>query len=154
MSRQLGVPFLGPIPLDAEVVMSGDSGEPIVASKPDSAASKAYGSIADRLTKQLGARFGEGGSTPAGARVISQVIESFALHPAIVDGSGLSRGDRSSPGQVVALLRKPDVIQVKVPVKYVGFDIPNEFVVGYGLDYAERFRNLPFVGTLAPHVYS
>ena len=36
---------------------------------------------------------------------------------------------------------------------YVGFDIPNEFVVGYGLDYAERYRNLPFVGTLAPHVY-
>jgi hypothetical protein len=41
-----------------------------------------------------------------------------------------------------------------VPVRYVGFDIPNEFVVGYGLDYAERYRNLPFVGTLAPHVYT
>ena len=40
-----------------------------------------------------------------------------------------------------------------VPLKYVGFDIPNEFVVGYGLDYAERYRNLRFVGTLAPHVY-
>ena len=38
--------------------------------------------------------------------------------------------------------------------QYVGFDIPNEFVVGYGLDYAEKYRNLPFVGTLAPHVYS
>jgi hypothetical protein len=40
-----------------------------------------------------------------------------------------------------------------VDVAYVGFDIANEFVVGYGLDYAERYRNLPFIGTLAPHVY-
>jgi hypoxanthine phosphoribosyltransferase len=39
-------------------------------------------------------------------------------------------------------------------VRYVGFDIPNEFVVGYGLDYAEQYRNLRCVGTLAPHVYS
>jgi hypoxanthine phosphoribosyltransferase len=39
-------------------------------------------------------------------------------------------------------------------VKYIGFDIPNEFVIGYGLDYAERYRNVPFVGTLAAHVYS
>jgi hypothetical protein len=40
-----------------------------------------------------------------------------------------------------------------VEVAYTGFDIANEFVVGYGLDYAERYRNLPFIGTLAPHVY-
>ncbi len=63
----------------------------------------------------------------------------------------LSRGPASV--EVFALLRKPDAAQVDVPVRYVGFDIPSEFVVGYGLDYAERFRNLPFVGTLAPHVY-
>ena len=55
---------------------------------------------------------------------------------------------RSAP-----LLRKPDAAKVPIDVKYVGFDIPNEFVVGYGLDYAERYRNLPFVGTLAPQVY-
>ena len=55
--------------------------------------------------------------------------------------------------EVVALLRKPDAIQVKVPVKYVGFDIPNEFVVGYGLDYAERYRELPYVGVLKSSVY-
>lgn len=63
-----------------------------------------------------------------------------------------SRGPASV--EVAALLRKPDAAKVEVPVRYVGFDIPNEFVVGYGLDYAERYRNLPFVGTLAEHVYS
>jgi hypoxanthine phosphoribosyltransferase len=56
--------------------------------------------------------------------------------------------------EVVALLRKPDAVRVDVPVKYVGFDIPNEFVVGYGLDYAERYRDLPYIGTLKPEVYT
>ena len=55
--------------------------------------------------------------------------------------------------KVCALLRKPDAAKVEIDVTYVGFDIPSEFVVGYGLDYAEKYRNLPFVGTLAPHVY-
>ena len=55
---------------------------------------------------------------------------------------------------VVALLRKPEAIKVDVPVRYVGFDIPNEFVVGYGLDYAERYREMPYVGVLRPEVYS
>ena len=56
--------------------------------------------------------------------------------------------------EICALLRKPDALQMSVDVKYVGFDIPNEFVVGYGLDYADRYRNLREVATLAPHVYS
>jgi hypoxanthine phosphoribosyltransferase len=56
--------------------------------------------------------------------------------------------------EVCALLRKPDAISVEVPVKYVGFDIPNEFVVGYGLDYAERYRDLPYIGTLDRKVYA
>ena len=55
--------------------------------------------------------------------------------------------------KVCTLLRKPDAAKVAIDVEWVGFDIPNEFVVGYGLDYAEKYRNLPFVGTLAPHVY-
>jgi len=56
--------------------------------------------------------------------------------------------------EVVALFRKPDANKVTVPVKYVGFDLPNEFVVGYGLDYAERYREVPFVGVLRPEVYA
>jgi hypoxanthine phosphoribosyltransferase len=56
--------------------------------------------------------------------------------------------------EVVALLRKPDAVKVHVPVKYVGFDISNEFVVGYGLDYAERYRDLPYIGRLKPAVYA
>jgi len=63
-----------------------------------------------------------------------------------------SRGPASV--EVCALLRKPEAAQVDVPVKYVGFDIASEFVVGYGLDYAERYRDLPFVGRLRPEVYA
>ncbi len=55
--------------------------------------------------------------------------------------------------EICTLLRKPDAVKVELDVRYVGFDIPNEFVIGFGLDYAERYRNLPFIGTLAPHVY-
>jgi len=63
-----------------------------------------------------------------------------------------SRGPASV--EVLTMLRKPDAVKVAVDVKYVGYDIPNEFVVGYGLDYAEKYRNLRVVGKLAPHVYS
>jgi len=63
-----------------------------------------------------------------------------------------SRGAASI--EVFALLRKPEAAKVHVDCKYVGFDIPNDFVVGYGLDYDERYRNLRDVAVLAPHVYS
>ena len=56
--------------------------------------------------------------------------------------------------EIFTLLRKPDAVKVDIEPRYVGFDIPNEFVVGYGLDYAQRYRNLRCVGTLSPHVYS
>ena len=62
-----------------------------------------------------------------------------------------SRGTKSV--EVAALLRKPDAARVDIDVKYIGFDIPSEFVIGYGLDYAENYRNLPYVGVLSRSVY-
>ena len=62
-----------------------------------------------------------------------------------------SRGPASV--RVCVLLRKPSAARMDVDVTYTGFDIDDAFVIGYGLDYAERYRNMPFVGTLAPHVY-
>ena len=82
--------------------------------------------------------------------IVEDVIDSgLTLHWLTRNLS--SRGAASV--EIAALLRKPEAAKVAVDVKYVGFDIPNDFVVGYGLDYAEKYRNLPFVGTLAPHVY-
>ena len=52
--------------------------------------------------------------------------------------------------EICALLTKPERREVEVPLRYVGFEIPNRFVIGYGLDYAERYRNLPYVGVLDP----
>lgn len=63
----------------------------------------------------------------------------------------LSRGAASV--KIATLLRKPEALKVDISVDYVGFDLPNEFLVGYGLDYAEKYRNLDCVATLAPHVY-
>ena len=63
-----------------------------------------------------------------------------------------SRGPASV--EIFALLRKPDAAKVAIDARYVGFEIPNAFVVGYGLDYAERYRNLRSVAVLAPHVYA
>ena len=63
-----------------------------------------------------------------------------------------SRGAASV--EVLTLLRKPDAVKVEVKTKYIGFDIPSEFVVGYGLDYAEHYRNLREIGVLSPTVYS
>ena len=54
--------------------------------------------------------------------------------------------------EVCALLTKPTRREIDVPVRYVGFEIPNKFVVGYGLDFAERYRNLPYVGVLDEHL--
>lgn len=56
--------------------------------------------------------------------------------------------------EIMAMFRKPDAMKTDIDVRYIGFDLPNRFVVGYGLDYAGRYRNLTDVGVLAPHVYS
>ena len=98
-----------------------------------------------RILKDL-----DGDITGRNVLVVEDIIDS-GLTLSWLLRNLLSRGPASV--EVFALLRKPDAAQVDVPVRYVGFDIPSEFVVGYGLDFDERFRNLPFVGTLAPHVY-
>jgi hypoxanthine phosphoribosyltransferase len=63
------------------------------------------------------------------------------------------RGRRPASLEVCALLKKTGIQRVPLDVKYVGFEIPPDFVVGYGLDFAERFRNLPYVGVLRPEAY-
>lgn len=55
--------------------------------------------------------------------------------------------------EVATLLRKKNLAQAEIDCKYVGFECPDEFIVGYGLDYAERYRNLPYIGVLKPEVY-
>ena len=64
------------------------------------------------------------------------------------------RARRPASLEVLALLRKPEAARAAVDVAHVGFDLPDEFVVGYGLDYAERYRDLPYVGVLRPEVYA
>lgn len=64
----------------------------------------------------------------------------------------ISRGAASV--EILAILRKPEAAKVDVSVKYVGFEIPSDFVVGYGLDFDEKYRNLSFIGVLAKHMYS
>jgi len=66
-----------------------------------------------------------------------------------------SLGSRNAASvEIATLLRKPEALTMPVEPRYIGWDIPNEFVVGYGLDYREKYRNLRDIGTLAPHVYS
>jgi hypoxanthine phosphoribosyltransferase len=63
------------------------------------------------------------------------------------------RARRPRSLEVAALLQKKDIQQVPIDLRYLGFDIPNEFVIGYGLDFAERYRNLPYIATLKPEAY-
>jgi hypoxanthine phosphoribosyltransferase len=83
--------------------------------------------------------------------IVEDIIDS-GLTLSWLRGNLASRGAASV--EICALLRKPDAAKVHVDCKYVGFDIPSEIVVGYGLDYAERYRNLRDVAVLAPHVYA
>jgi hypoxanthine phosphoribosyltransferase len=82
--------------------------------------------------------------------VVEDIVDSGLTLSWLV-GNLRSRGPASV--RVCVMLRKPAAATMDVDVAYTGFDIADEFVVGYGLDYAERYRNLPFIGTLAPHVY-
>ena len=83
--------------------------------------------------------------------IVEDIIDS-GLTLSYLMSNLASRGPASL--EIMTMFRKPEAAKIDVPVKYVGFDIPNEFVVGYGLDYDEQYRNLRVIGTLAPHVYS
>jgi hypoxanthine phosphoribosyltransferase len=110
--------------------------------------------------------YGTGTTSSGVVRILKDLDRDIAgQHVLIVEDiidSGLTlswllknlRSRQPASIEVVALLRKPDAVQVPVPVTYVCFDIPNEFVVGYGLDYAERYRDLPYIGRLRPAVYN
>ena len=83
--------------------------------------------------------------------IVEDIIDSGLTLSWLV--GNLKSRDPASVAIAKAMLRKPSSSQMDVDVAYTGFEIPDEFVVGYGLDYAERYRNLPFIGTLAPEVY-
>jgi hypoxanthine phosphoribosyltransferase len=110
--------------------------------------------------------YGSGTKSSGVVRILKDLdVDISGRHVLIVEDivdSGLtlswikSNLESRSPAsvEICTLLRKPDAAKVDVDVKWVGFEIPNEFVVGYGLDYDEAYRGLRVVGTLAPHVYS
>lgn len=83
--------------------------------------------------------------------IVEDIIDSGLTLSWLLDNFA-SRGAASI--EVCALLRKPEAAKVHIDCKYVGFDIPTDFVVGYGLDFDERYRNLRDVAVLAPHVYA
>ena len=83
--------------------------------------------------------------------VVDEIIDTGLTLSWLI--SNLSSRNAASV-EIATLLRKPEALAMPVEPKYVGWDIPNEFVVGYGLDYNEKYRNLRCIGTLAPHVYS
>jgi hypoxanthine phosphoribosyltransferase len=83
--------------------------------------------------------------------IVEDIIDSGLTLSWLLDNFA-SRGAASI--EVCALLRKPEAAKVEIDCKYVGFDIPTDFVVGYGLDFDERYRNLRDVAVLAPHVYA
>ena len=83
--------------------------------------------------------------------IVEDIIDS-GLTLSWLRGNLETRGAASV--EICALLRKPEAAKVVVDVKYEGFQIPNAFVVGYGLDFAEQYRNLRGIAVLAPHVYA
>lgn len=99
-----------------------------------------------RILKDL-----DGDITGRHVLIVDEIIDTGLTLSWLTSNLG-SRGPASV--EICTLLRKPEALQMPVEAKYVGWDIPNEFVVGYGLDYRERYRNLRDIATLAPHVYS
>lgn len=110
--------------------------------------------------------YGQGATSSGVVRILKDLDRDITgRHVLVVEDildSGLTLawllrylGSRSAASvEVVTLFRKPDAVKVPLSVKYVGFDIPSEFVVGYGLDFGERYREVPYVGVLRPEVYA
>ena len=82
--------------------------------------------------------------------IVEDIIDSGRTLAYLVD---LFKYRKANSVKIVTLLDKPEGRVVDIEADYVGFDVPNEFVVGYGLDYIEQYRNLPYVGVLKPSVY-
>ncbi|HIX70455.1 MULTISPECIES: hypoxanthine phosphoribosyltransferase [Enterococcus] len=82
--------------------------------------------------------------------IVEDIIDSGRTLGYLVD---LFKYRKANSVKIVTLLDKPEGRVVDIEADYIGFDVPNEFVVGYGLDYAEQYRNLPYVGVLKPSVY-
>ena len=82
------------------------------------------------------------------------MTESQYVLLAMPDVNGYLRGKAPASLRICTLLDKPARRLVEIPVDYTGFTIPDQFVVGYGLDYGELYRNLRYVGVLKPEVYS
>ncbi|HEX3005598.1 MAG TPA: hypoxanthine phosphoribosyltransferase [Angustibacter sp.] len=99
-----------------------------------------------RILKDL-----DGDITGRNVLIVEDIVDSGLTLSWLVSNL---RSRKPESVEICTLLRKPEAAKVEVDVKYVGFDIAPEFVVGYGLDYDQRYRNLRCVGTLAPHVYS
>ena len=82
--------------------------------------------------------------------IVEDIIDSGRTLAYLVD---LFKYRKAKSVKIVTLLDKPEGRVVPIEADYVGFDVPNEFVVGYGLDYIQQYRNLPYVGVLKPSVY-
>lgn len=118
--------------------------------------------IEARLEFMAVSSYGSSTSSSGVVRILKDLDRSIeGAHVLVVEDiidSGLTlswlirnlRSRQPASVEVVTLLRKPEALKVAVEVRYVGFDIPSAFVVGYGLDYNERYRTLPYVGTLTP----
>ncbi len=83
--------------------------------------------------------------------IVDEIIDTGLTLSWLVNNLGTRN---AASVEVCTLLRKPDALTMPVDPRYVGWDIPNEFVVGYGLDYRQQYRNLRDIATLAPHVYT
>jgi len=157
LSRRIEADYAGDVPLivgvlrGAVMVMADLARELRIPIEMDWMAVSSYGSGTQssgvvRILKDLDTDI-----TGRKVLIVEDIIDS-GLTLSWLRANLESRGAASV--EICALLRKPNAAKVEVDVKYAGFEIPNDFVIGYGLDFDEKYRNLRGIGVLAPHVYS